>query len=184
MTSKGLENAKFSVITEGDTFASVSPFLIQKGLADTVGSKKAVSKMRSGYLLFEASTTKQAEQFLSLQMLSNIQVTILPHTNLNFTRGVISESNLYNVPEQEILEGQRKQKVCEVRRIIRRDGAVCKTKHPSSRSRLLTAQTITAGYLPCSVHPFTNFRCSNAKDYTKTNSSKTHMCARCSEVGQ
>ncbi|GFU43453.1 uncharacterized protein TNCV_53521 [Trichonephila clavipes] len=61
--------------------------------------------MRSGDLLVEISTTKHAEQLLALQMLANIPITVLPHANLNSSRGVISESDLYNVPEQEILEG-------------------------------------------------------------------------------
>ncbi|GFR11203.1 uncharacterized protein TNCT_565052 [Trichonephila clavata] len=157
MTSKELTNATFFVIrrTESDTFASVSPFLIQKGLAATVGSVKAVSKMRSGDLMVEVNTTKQVEQLLSLQMLSNIPVTISPHANLNFSRGVISESDLYNVPEEEILEGLREQKVCEVRRItIRRDGQIVKTKHLIFTFACPDLpQTITAGYLRCSVRP-------------------------------
>ncbi|GFU68803.1 hypothetical protein TNCV_2576641 [Trichonephila clavipes] len=56
----------------------------EKGLSATVGSVKAVSKMRSGDLLVEISTTKQAEQLLALQMLANIPITVLPHANLNF----------------------------------------------------------------------------------------------------
>ncbi|GFT03467.1 uncharacterized protein TNCV_2986211 [Trichonephila clavipes] len=46
--------------------------------------------MRSGDLLVEISTTKQAEQLLALQMLANIPITVLPHANLNSSRGVIS----------------------------------------------------------------------------------------------
>ncbi|GFY26334.1 putative RNA-directed DNA polymerase from transposon X-element [Trichonephila clavipes] len=158
MTLKYLHNAKFFIIhrTEGDTFSSVSPFLIQKGLSATVRSVKAVSKMRSSDLLVEVTTTKQAEQLLALQMLANIPITVLPHANLNSSRGVISESDLYNVPEQEILEGLQDQKVCAVRRItIRRDGQVVNTKH-----LILTfacpdlPQFITAGYLCCSVRPY------------------------------
>ncbi|GFR15948.1 uncharacterized protein TNCT_177291 [Trichonephila clavata] len=191
MTLKDLTNATFFVIrrTESDTFASVSPFLIQKGLAATVGSVKAVSKMRSGDLLVEVNTTKQAEQLLSLQMLSNIPVTISPHANLNFSRGVISESDLYNVPEEEILEGLREQKVCEVRRItIRRDGQIVKTKH-----LILTfacpelPQTITAGYLRCSVRPYipNPLRCFQCQRFghSKTTCRGKPTCARCSEVG-
>ncbi|GFY21427.1 putative RNA-directed DNA polymerase from transposon X-element [Trichonephila clavipes] len=130
-TLKYLHHAKNFVIhrTEGDTFSSVSPFLIQKGLSATVGSIKAVIKMRSGDLLVEVSTTKQAEQLLALQLLANIPITVLPHANLNSSRGVISESDLYNVPEQEILEGLQDQKVCAVRRItIRRDGQATKDR--------------------------------------------------------
>ncbi|GFV53249.1 uncharacterized protein TNCV_1644811 [Trichonephila clavipes] len=175
--------------TEGDTFSSVSPFLIQKGLSATVGSVKAVSKMRSGDLLVEISSTKQAEQLLALQMLANIPITVLPHAILNSSRGVISESDLfkYNVPEQEILEGLQDQKVCAVRRItIRRDGQVVNTKH-----LILTfacpdlPQFITAGYLRCSVRPYipNPLRCFQCQRFGHSKPTcrfwKTHFCARC-----
>ncbi|GFT91692.1 uncharacterized protein TNCV_2444921 [Trichonephila clavipes] len=166
-----------------------SPFLIQKGLSATVGSVKAVSKMRSGDLLVEVSTTKQAEQLLALQMLANIPITVLPHANLNSSRGVISESDLYNVPEQEILEGLQDQKVCAVRRItIRRDGQVVNTKH-----LILTfacpdlPQFITAGYLRCSVRPYipNPLRCFQCQRFghSKTTCCGKPTCARCGEVG-
>ncbi|GFX96319.1 uncharacterized protein TNCV_2292071 [Trichonephila clavipes] len=188
---KNLHHAKFFVIhrTEGDTFSSVSPFLIQKGLSATVGSVKKVSKMRSGDLLVEISTTKQAEQLLALQMLANIPITVLPHANLNSSRGVISESDLYNVPEQEILEGLQDQKVCAVRRItIRRDGQVVNTKH-----LILTfacpdlPQFITAGYLRCSVRPYIPnplgcFQCQRF-GHSKPTCRGKPTCARCGAVG-
>ncbi|GFW57091.1 RNase H domain-containing protein [Trichonephila clavipes] len=191
MTLQYLHHAKFFVIhrTEGDTFSSVSPFLIQKGLSATVGSVKAVSKVRSGDLLVEVSTTKQAEQLLALQMLANIPITVLPHANLNSSRGVISESDLYNVPEQEILEGLQDQKVCAVRRItIRRDGQVVNTKH-----LILTfacpdlPQFITAGYLRCSVRPYipNPLRCFQCQRFghSKPTCRGKPTCARCGEVG-
>ncbi|GFU59108.1 uncharacterized protein TNCV_1920401 [Trichonephila clavipes] len=188
-TLKYLHHAKFFVIhrIEGDTFSSDSPFLIQKGLFATVGSVKAVSKMRSGDLLVEVSTTKQAEQLLALKMLANIPITVLPHANLNSSRGVISESDLYNVPEQEILEGLQDQKVCAVRRItIRRDGQVVNTKH-----LILTfacpdlPQFITAGYLRCSVRPYipNPLRCFQYQRYghSKPTCRGKPTCARCGE---
>ncbi|GFW64539.1 uncharacterized protein TNCV_3513611 [Trichonephila clavipes] len=129
----------------------------EKGLSATVGSVKAVSKMRSGDLLVEVSTTKQAEQLLALQMLANIPITVLPHANLNSSRGVISESDLYNVPEQEILEGLQDQKF------------------------------ITADYLRCSVRPYIPnplgcFQC-HRFDHSKPTCRGNPTCARCGEVG-
>ncbi|GFS93558.1 RNA-directed DNA polymerase from mobile element jockey [Trichonephila clavipes] len=161
----------------------------EKGLSATVGSVKAVSKMRSGDLLVEISTTKQAEQLLALQMLANIPITVLPHANLNSSRGVISESDLYNVPEQEILEGLQDQKVCAVRRItIRRDGQVVNTKH-----LILTfacpdlPQFITAGYLRCSVRPYipNPLRCFQCQRFghSKPTCRGKPTCARCGAVG-
>ncbi|GFQ68542.1 hypothetical protein TNCT_593271 [Trichonephila clavata] len=107
-----MQNLSLSTEQRVITFASVSRFLIQKGLGTTVGSVKAVSKMRSGTLLVEVNTTKKAEQLLSRQILFSIPVTISPHAILNIPRGVISESDLYDddEPEQEILNGLREQK--------------------------------------------------------------------------
>ncbi|GFU40377.1 uncharacterized protein TNCV_4255551 [Trichonephila clavipes] len=122
-------------------------------------------------------------------MLVNIPVIVLPHANLNSSRGMISESDLYNVPEQEIVEGLQDQKVCAVRRInIRRDGQVVNTKH-----LILTftcpdlPQFITAGYLRCSVRPYipNPLRCFQCQRFghSKTTCHGKPTCARCSKVG-
>lgn len=41
-------------------------------------------------------------------------VTATAHSTLNFSRGVILEGKLYNVSDEEILEGLREQHVCGV----------------------------------------------------------------------
>ncbi|GFW61187.1 uncharacterized protein TNCV_434111 [Trichonephila clavipes] len=155
-------------------------------------------KQRSGDLLVEVSSLgqvsgeyerKQAEQLLALQMLTNMPITVSSHGNLNSSYGVISECDLYNVPEQEIFEGLQDQKVCAVRRItIRRYGQVVNTKH-----LILTfacpdlPQFITAGYLRCSVrsyipNPLRCFQCQRF-GHSKTTCRGKPTSARCSEVG-
>ncbi|GFQ95773.1 hypothetical protein TNCT_205241 [Trichonephila clavata] len=78
--------------------------------------------MRSGDLFLEVSSSKQATDLIKLQKLAHLDITVAPHTNLNFSRGVISPAEFLNVSTEEILENMKAQKVCGVRRImIRRD---------------------------------------------------------------
>ncbi|GFX24521.1 uncharacterized protein TNCV_2107041 [Trichonephila clavipes] len=86
--------------------------------------------MRSGDLFLEASSAKQATALINLQKLAHLDVTVAPHTTLNFSRGVISPADFLNVSTEEIKENMQAQNVCDVRRItIRRDGQVLNTKH-------------------------------------------------------
>ncbi|GFV94608.1 hypothetical protein TNCV_3826751 [Trichonephila clavipes] len=70
--------------------------------------------MRSGDFLVEVSTTKQAEQLLTLQMLANIPITVLPHANLNSSRGVISESETYTM-----YQNKKFSKAFKIRKFVR-----------------------------------------------------------------
>ncbi|GFU09377.1 uncharacterized protein TNCV_143591 [Trichonephila clavipes] len=85
--------------------------------------------MRSGDLFLEVSSSNQATALIKLQKLAHLELTVAPHTNINFSRGVISPADFLNV-STEIKENMKAQKVCDVRRItIRRDGQVLNTKH-------------------------------------------------------
>ncbi|GFW49916.1 uncharacterized protein TNCV_2314981 [Trichonephila clavipes] len=86
--------------------------------------------MRSGDLFLEVSSAKQATALINLKKLAHLDVTVSPHTNLNFSRGVISPADFLNMSTEEIKENMKAQKVCDVRRItIKRDGQVLNTKH-------------------------------------------------------
>ncbi|GFW10282.1 uncharacterized protein TNCV_4812501 [Trichonephila clavipes] len=86
--------------------------------------------MGSGDLFLEASSANQATALINLQKLAHLDVTVAPHTNLNFSRGVISPADFLNVSTEEIKKNMKAQNVCDVRRItIRRDGQVLNTKH-------------------------------------------------------
>ncbi|GFU73457.1 uncharacterized protein TNCV_137431 [Trichonephila clavipes] len=86
--------------------------------------------MHSGDLFIEESSTKQALALASLKRLADFDIQVKSHATLNFSRGVITAADLYNVTNEEILENMEDQKVCEVRRItLRRDGQLLNTKH-------------------------------------------------------
>ncbi|XP_055939445.1 uncharacterized protein LOC129969062 [Argiope bruennichi] len=145
--------------------------------------------MRSGDLLIEVNSKKQAQQVTKLKALATIPVTVSPHSSLNYSKGVITCGELYNVSLEEISKGFQQQGVTHVRRItIRRNGQLINTKH-----LILTFHSpklpefVYAGYLKLPVrayipNPLRCFQCQRF-GHSKANCRGTVTCARCAEKG-
>ncbi|GFY10544.1 uncharacterized protein TNCV_2193651 [Trichonephila clavipes] len=135
--------------------------------------------MLSGNLFLEVSSAKQAQ----------LDVTVAPHSILNFSRGVISPAEFLNVSTEEIKENMKAQKVCDVRRItIRRDGQVLKTKHLIlTFSTLDLPQTVKMAYIRCPVRPYIHnpLRCFQCQRYSHSKyvCRGRPTCPRCGESG-
>ncbi|GBN39935.1 hypothetical protein AVEN_21770-1 [Araneus ventricosus] len=84
----------------------LSPFAVQKELKSIGDDPKTVKKFKSGDLLIETFSAIQTKSFLLAKTLANIPITVEPHRSLNSCRGVISEIQLQNTPENEILEAE------------------------------------------------------------------------------
>ncbi|XP_055944700.1 uncharacterized protein LOC129975635 [Argiope bruennichi] len=172
-----------------ETFSPVSPFLVQKAIAATLGEVLSIRKMRSGDLLVEISTKKQAQQIMKLKALAHIPVSVNPHTSLNFSKGVITCGELFNVSIEEITSEMKPQGVTHVRQItIRRNGQLLSTKH-----YILTfhspnlPESIYSGYIKLPVrqyipNPLRCFQCQRF-GHSKVNCHGTLTCARCAEKG-
>ncbi|CAN8000384.1 unnamed protein product, partial [Ixodes hexagonus] len=107
---------KFLVIhSESDKeLSKMSPFLVAKVLESLIGKSYKAKKMTSGDLL----------------------VSVTPHRTLNTIRGVISEEDLLETTDDEIVEGLSDQGVVAARRIcLRRDGQELTTKHILSKRK-------------------------------------------------
>ncbi|GBN29794.1 hypothetical protein AVEN_264713-1 [Araneus ventricosus] len=144
------------VSTNNETFVNVSPFLVQNAVSATVGDVASIKRIRSGDLLIEVNSQKQAKQILKIKALADIKVTVEAHRTLNSSEGVISVGELFNVPVEEITNELKSQGVSHVRRIlIRRDGQLLPTKHLilTFRSPKLP-DYIKAGYINCPVRPY------------------------------
>ncbi|GFV53252.1 uncharacterized protein TNCV_1644841 [Trichonephila clavipes] len=179
----------FSSCPQPILFPTYPPFLIHKGITACVGDVKTIRKLRSGDLFIEVTSSKQALALASLQKLAHFDIQVKRHATLNYSRGVISAADLYNVTEEEILENMAEQNVSQVRRItIRRDGQVLKTKH-----LILTfatpdlPQSVKVAYLHCPVRPYipNPLRCFQCQRFghSKTTCRGQPTCARCAEVG-
>ncbi|XP_055936826.1 uncharacterized protein LOC129966428 [Argiope bruennichi] len=145
--------------------------------------------MKSGDLLIEVSTRKQAQNIQKVKALATIPVTISPHTSLNTSQGVITCGEIFNLPLDYIQEELKPQGVIKVRRItIRREGQILETKH-----HILTFKSpklpdfIYAGYIKLPVRPYipNPLRCFKCQRFghSKANCRGTVTCARCSEKG-
>ncbi|GFW40960.1 uncharacterized protein TNCV_4370081 [Trichonephila clavipes] len=176
---------RFFLIKTPDTFTNISPFLIEKAITGSIGEVKSIRKMRSGDLFLEVSSSNQATALMKLLKLAHLDITVAPHSTLNFSRGVISPADFLNVSTEEIKENMKAQKVCDVRRItIRRDGQVLNTKH-----LILTfstpdlPQTVKMAYIRCPVRPYipNPLRCFQCQRYghSKNVCRGQPTCPRC-----
>ncbi|GBN85981.1 hypothetical protein AVEN_70709-1 [Araneus ventricosus] len=177
------------ISNSNETFHGVSPFLVEKALTSSIGDAKSTKKLRSGDLLIQMESPKQAKEITKLKSLSTIPVTVKPHATLNSYKGVISCGELLNESEEKITAELNSQGVIHVRRItIRRDGQLLNTKH-----LILTFDSnklpehIKAGYMRLSVRtyipkPLRCFKCQRF-GHSKTSCRGTLTCARCAEVG-
>ncbi|GFW00100.1 uncharacterized protein TNCV_3568871 [Trichonephila clavipes] len=145
--------------------------------------------MRSGDLFLEVASAKQPSALKTLRKMAHIDITVVPHNSLNYSRGVISAADLLNVSTDEIKENMLDQKVCDVRRItIRRDGQVLNTKHLIlTFSTPELPQSVKAAYLQCPVRPYipNPHRCFQCQRFghSKTVCRGQPTCSRCAEVG-
>ncbi|XP_055934953.1 uncharacterized protein LOC129964244 [Argiope bruennichi] len=172
-----------------ETFNSVSPFLVQKAFAATIGDVTSIRKMRSGDLLVEVNSKKQAQQIMKLKALADIRITVSPHLSLNYSKGVITCGELFNVLLEEIAKELKPQGVTNVQQIsIRRNEQILPTKHYilTFHSRNIP-EFIYAGYIKLPVRHFipNPLRCFHCQRFghSKANCRGTLTCARCAEKG-
>ncbi|GBN27813.1 hypothetical protein AVEN_163564-1 [Araneus ventricosus] len=92
----------------------------------------------------------------SIEKLGDFPIEATPHRTLNYSRGVISEPDLFDVSETELVEELQSEKVCAAHRItIKRNGCLIPTKHV-----ILTfckpelPKSIHAGYVYARVKPY------------------------------
>lgn len=158
-TSLELEKfPKFLVLhsEEEKPLAKLSPFLVAKVLEGIVGKDYSAKKMASGDLLVEINTKKQSDALLSLNAVSDYKVNVTPHRKLNTVQGVVSEDDLMDSSEEELVNGLADQGVVAARRItLRREGVERKTRHVILTFDAKTLpEIIKAGYLRCRVRPY------------------------------
>ncbi|GFW44326.1 uncharacterized protein TNCV_1747551 [Trichonephila clavipes] len=112
------KNARFLLLSlPNNDMLNESPFEIHKALIGIGSEPKSIKRLSYGYLLIETISALQTKSFLLAKTFLNSPVTVTSHKTLNTCRGVISEPDLLNTPESEILEGFSDQGVIQVRRI-------------------------------------------------------------------
>ncbi|GBN50465.1 hypothetical protein AVEN_245341-1 [Araneus ventricosus] len=183
-------SSRFFVIKrKEDNFKLVSAILIYKSILSIAGEMKSIKKCNNGNILVETATPNQASQIVKLEHIGEHEVIVAPHFTLNQSKGVVSEAELQNDTEEEILKLLENQNVREVRRInIRKNGQTIPTKH-----LVLTFNTpnlpesVRIAYLNCPVrayipNPLRCYKCQRFGHTTQSCRGKL-TCAQCSQIG-
>lgn len=181
---------KFLVIhsdNDKEPITSKSVFKIAKSLERSIGKEYQAKNLASGDLLIEVQTKAQSEELQKQKEIAEQSVTITPHRTLNCVQGVISEKQLTNETDADILENLRSQGVSAVRRItIRRANEEIKTKHiviTFNRSSL--PERVNVAYISCPVrayvpNPRRCFKCQRYGHGSQSCRGKV-TCAKCAE---
>ncbi|XP_055944610.1 uncharacterized protein LOC129975572 [Argiope bruennichi] len=183
------KSAPFGGLQKSVTFHNVSPFLVEKAISGALGSVTSTRKLRSGDLLVEVNSRKQAQQILKLTSLSTIAVSVSPHTTLNTSKGVITCGELFNDTLEKITHELKPEGVTHVRHIsIWRDGQLLPTKHfilTFNRPKL--PERVKVCYMKLAIRPYipNPLRCFQCQRFghSKSNCRGTLTCARCAEKG-
>lgn len=138
------------------TARSLSPFTVAKILTDVLGPGYKITKMASGDLLLEVRDKTQHEKISNLLAFGDVEVTVTPHRSMNTSRGVVSDEDLLNLSEEELLEGWQEQDVIKVQRItIKRDDKEIRTKHLIlTFATSVLPESIETGYTKTRVRPY------------------------------
>ncbi|GFU64507.1 putative RNA-directed DNA polymerase from transposon X-element [Trichonephila clavipes] len=178
----------FFIVKTPDTFTNVSPFLIEKAFTSSIGRSNRFVRCAPG-IVPRSVVDETGDRPYTSAKLAHLDVTVAPHTTLNFRAVSFHQRIFLNVSSEEIKENMQAQNVCDVRRItIRRDGQVLNTKH-----LILTfntpdlPQTVKMAYIRCPVrpyipHPLRCFQCQRF-GHSKTVCRGQPTCSRCAEVG-
>ncbi|GFT72352.1 hypothetical protein NPIL_158671 [Nephila pilipes] len=75
-----INTTRFFILQRKDVFSNVSPFLIEKAIAASVGSVKMIRKMHSGDLLLEMPSAKQVPALMNLSQFPHFDGTVVPQS--------------------------------------------------------------------------------------------------------
>ncbi|KAH9371324.1 hypothetical protein HPB48_000184 [Haemaphysalis longicornis] len=163
------------------------PFEIAKALNQLVGTNYNARKLQNGDLLVEVHTREQSAKIVELAKTDNKYVTVTTHRSLNFSKGVVSESELFHCSDVEIETEMAEQGVVAAHRIlIRKNGEEIKAKHVVLTFHSTTPpDSVNAAYLRCKVRPFipNQRRCFQCQRFGHGSGScrGKPTCARCGE---
>ncbi|GBM97903.1 hypothetical protein AVEN_228337-1 [Araneus ventricosus] len=99
-----------------ENFGNVSPFLVEKVITGSVCNVSSTKLLRSGDLLVEIASCKQAQQILTVNSLSKIPIAAKPHDTFKTSKGVITCGGLLNLSNDELTHELSGQGVKDVRR--------------------------------------------------------------------
>ncbi|XP_064475742.1 uncharacterized protein LOC135389638 [Ornithodoros turicata] len=163
----------------------MSPFFIEKAVASLSKHVTEIKRMRSGDLLIKCTSETDCDTILNAHDMLGKRISASLHKTLNTSRGVISVSELIDVPVEEILINLKDQDVIDVRKIkIRKNNEYITTRNIIlTFDRPTLPDKLKVGYLSADVRPYVPnplrcFRC-NRFGHAADSCRGSACCARC-----
>ncbi|GFQ88950.1 hypothetical protein TNCT_698711 [Trichonephila clavata] len=76
---------------------NVSPCLLEIAVTSSIGPVKPIRKMHSKDLFVKVSQSNQLNALIKQQKLAHLDITVAPHSNLDFSLGVLSPADFLYV---------------------------------------------------------------------------------------
>jgi len=177
------------VSTTNDSPIELSIFGIQKLLSCAIGDVKRAKKLRSGTVLIEVQSKKQADKALQMKTWIDKEVTVSAHRSLNTSRGIIRCREFRDCDDAEVLNALNTQGVTAVKRIMaRKNGTLEKTNTFIVTFGLpVPPKSVRAAYMKIDVELFipNPLRCYNCQKFGhgKSTCNRHAVCAKCSQEG-
>ena len=110
---------------KGETISSLSPFVVHKTILSIAGEPKSIKNLRFGDLLIQCAKESYEKSLLQMKPFCSLKCSVLPHSSLNTSKGIIPRPALNRVTSDDIKEGMAEQGVTNLRRItVCRDGVI------------------------------------------------------------
>lgn len=156
---------------------------------ETLGAGYKANKTASGDLLLELKDHVQYQRLRNLTAFGDQPIIITPHRTLNTVKGVVSDGDLIDLSDEELLTGWKDENVIQVQRItIRRDNKEIPTKHVILTFGCTTLPSeIVTGYMKLPVRPYIPnprrcFKCQRF-GHGSQNCQGQLTCAKCGTTG-
>ena len=145
--------------------------------------------MASGDILLEVKDKAQFQKLANLVAFGDKPVTVTAHRTMNTVKGVVSDDDLMDLSDEELLTGWKEQNVVQVQRIkIRRENKELPTRHIILTFASSTLpDEIETGYLKLRVRPYipNPRRCFKCQRFGHASQSCRGQltCAKCGTTG-
>ena len=154
------------------------------------GAPQRVTELNNGSLLIEVANAQQSQKILQIKKLFQIEVTVIVHQSLNFTKGTIFNKRIANTDDQKLLQKLAKYKVTDLYKIKNRNGNV----YENSGLIILTfdscnlPEEVKIGWMNLEVrkyypNPRQCYKCQKYNHSAQACRSPVEICSKCAEEG-
>ena len=153
------------------------------------GNPIRVTELKNGSLLIEVANSDQANKIKQIKRLNNVNVTVIPHSSLNYTKGTIRCKRFIEIPDETLIEEMKEESVIDVYKIKRKERGelVCTGTIILTFDRCNLPSHIKIGWKRYEVREYVPaprrcFKCQGFNHSSKACHSTESICVNCGDA--